>query len=134
MSWYWKQKPTWRKDLARYLVILGLCLLLIDCLSLGERGRGRERGAGFVWNWRYIDNGGGGHKNWNIFMDAICVSSLNRSHVIQIVSPTSNCRIRFWKILQWIVVKDAKMVNIFELMINKISFIIFKISYKGNRN
>ena len=76
----------------------------------------------------------GGHKNWNIFMDTICVSSLNRSHVIQIVRPTSNCRISFWKILQWIVVKDAKMVNIFELMINKISLIIFKISYKGNQN
>ena len=56
MSWYWKRNPTWRKDL---IVILGLCFLLTDWLSFGERGQ-RE----------------GGFDNWTIFIDVISLSSL----------------------------------------------------------
>ena len=70
ISWYWKQKTTWRKDLITYNSHLGLCFLLIDWLSFGEGGSGGGGGSGgsgggggegwFAWNWMSKVKGTGG--------------------------------------------------------------------------
>ena len=38
MSWYWKRKPTWRKDLITYNSHPWICLLFIIWLSFEEEG------------------------------------------------------------------------------------------------
>ena len=67
MSWYWKQKPTWRKDLITYNS--HPCIMFsFNWLVIIWRG-------GFVWNWTckvkrmeelwtYIDKGGDG--SWKL--------------------------------------------------------------------
>ena len=78
MSWYWKQKPTWRKNLTTYnshpwimfcfnwLVIIWRGRRVRLKLDVQGQGDGRTLEVGVV----------GGLENWTIFMDVICVSSL----------------------------------------------------------
>ena len=55
MRWYWKRKPTWRKDLTAYNSHLG-CFLLNDWLSFGKarlkldvQGQGGQKHFGCRW-------------------------------------------------------------------------------------
>ena len=67
MSWYWKQKPTWRKDLIIYNTDPWICFLLIDGYHLQrgssfEIGRARSRGwknFGRRWTrrWNFLKIG-----------------------------------------------------------------------------
>ena len=82
ISWYWKRKPTWRKDLITYNShpsIMFFFNWLVIIWREREGGRlkldvqGQEGGRIFGRRWT---RGVGGLKNWTIFMDVICVSSL----------------------------------------------------------
>ena len=82
MSWYWKRKPTWRKDLITYnslpWIMFSFNRLVIIWKGGGGRSIeiGRPRSGGwknFGCRWtREV----GGLENWTMFMDVICVSSL----------------------------------------------------------
>ena len=67
--------------------MLGLCFLLIDWLSFGERqgagGESFETGGSSSRGWKNFGRRGargvGGLENWTIFTDVIRVPSLTRS-------------------------------------------------------
>ena len=67
--------------------MLGLCILLIDWLSFGERqgagGESFEIGGSSSRGWKNFGRrwarGVGGLENWTIFTDVIRVPSLTRS-------------------------------------------------------
>ena len=83
MGWYWKRKPTWRKDLITYNSYLWM-MLSLNWLVIIWRGP-----EGVIWNcmskvkrvtkialrW---SRGVGVLENWIIFKDVIWVSSLIR--------------------------------------------------------
>ena len=82
MSWDWKRKPTWRKDLIAYsshpwilfsfnwLAIIWKRGILLK-LDVEDQGGGRilDVGGQREWRWRVTEN-------WTIFLGVICVSSL----------------------------------------------------------
>ena len=93
MSWYWKRKPTWRKDLITYnshpwklFSFNGLTIIWREGarLKLDVQGQG---GGGIL----DVDGqrGWGGIENWTIFMDIIFVSSFNLR--LNLSSPKSVC-------------------------------------------
>ena len=78
---YWKRKPTWRKDLITYNSHPRIMFPFIWCVIIWRRGEGsfeigcpRSRGwKNFLRSWsRGVED----LKNWTIFMNVICVSSL----------------------------------------------------------
>ena len=85
MSWYWKQKLTWRKGLITYNSHPWVRFSFNWLVIIWRR---RGGGRGFVWNWTskvkgveefwtYMGKGGGGSwKLRTISMNVICVSSL----------------------------------------------------------
>ena len=87
LSWYWKRKPTWRKDLITYKsypwIILFFNWFVIIWKEWGGGGSqgsfeiGRSRSRGRKNSGRRWTRGLGGPENWTIFMDVMCVSSLN---------------------------------------------------------
>ena len=80
MSWYWKRKPTWRKDLITYNIHPWIMFSFNWLVSFGEGcsfelGRPTSRGwKNFGRRWTRVV---GGLENWTIFMDVICISSLS---------------------------------------------------------
>ena len=81
MSWHWKGKPTWRKDLITYNSHLSI-MFSFNWLVIIWRG-----GWGFVWVWtsrssgwknfgRRSTRGVGSLENWTVFMDVIYASFL----------------------------------------------------------
>ena len=84
MSWYWKRKPTWKKDLITYNIYPRIMFpfnwLIIICRGVGEgRARLKLDVQGQVGG-RILDVawtvGVGFRQNWTIYMGVICVSSL----------------------------------------------------------
>ena len=83
MSLYWKRKPTWKKDLITYNSHLWIMFPFNWLFIIWRRGvrleldiQGQE-GGGIL---DVHGQGGGGLENLTIFMDVICVSSLNCKH------------------------------------------------------
>ena len=83
MGWYWKRKPTWRKDLITYnshpWIVVSFNWLVIIWTKwwgggLSKIGCPRSKGwKNFGRRWtRWV----GGLENWTSFIDAIWVSSL----------------------------------------------------------
>ena len=84
-----KTKADLKENSDNIIFILGLCFLLINWLSFGERTRGPRGGRGMIclklldvqgtWRDKGVRGGGWwGLENWTILMDVICVSSLNK--------------------------------------------------------
>ena len=91
MSWYWKQKPTWRKDLIT--VIHGLSFLLIVWL-LTWRGRGISFEIGRPRS-RWLKNFGHSWtrglatlENYTILMDVIRVSGKIKKFFFPLIRKT----------------------------------------------
>ena len=82
MSWNWKQKPTWRKDLitynSHYIFFKSIgyhlerkgVLLETECLTSKEWKNFR---CSWTWGWEFLKIG-------KFFMEVICVSSLSTSN------------------------------------------------------
>ena len=77
------------------ILIIGLCFLLIDWLSFGERDRDEARskldvqGQGVEeFRWKNEEcswtRGVGDLENWTIFMDVMCVSSLIAAEILDL--------------------------------------------------
>ena len=85
MSWYWKRKPTWRKDLITcnshsWIMFSFKWLVIIWRGGLVWNWRPRSRrGKNFVRRWTRVLRG---LENWTIFMDVICVSPLTSSEIV----------------------------------------------------
>ena len=79
MSWYWKRKPTWRKDLITYNSYSWIMFLFNWLIGEGRGVRLKLDVQGQVGG-RILDVDGQGRwgffENWTILMDVIRVSSL----------------------------------------------------------
>ena len=80
MSWCWKLKPTWRKDLISYnshpWIMCVLFSLFVYHLERGVVWNWTPKIKGVGECWSQMDKRVGGLENWTIFMDVICLSSL----------------------------------------------------------
>ena len=83
MSLYWKQKPTWRKDLITYnsypWIMFSFKWLFIIWRGGSSFEIGRIRSRGWKNFERWWKRGVGDLENWTIFIDVIWVSSLSEN-------------------------------------------------------
>ena len=129
MSWHWKRKPTWRKNLITYnsypWIMFSFNWLVIIWteeggirLKLDVQGQGGGRILDVAW--------GGGLANWTIFMDVMYVSSLNNKPLASWVAHITRDSLTCYSCSYYSSVLEVKLF-IFQLRVSnsKWNFLFF---------